>query len=151
MYGRGKKLSKPKKQNNKSLLYQKRANRKLKIEDVEIVGHFLQEKKKKRKKGIREKAKHNERLIKDRIIRDIRALFEQKEEDYCKPERTNNVWNNNYIEYESNGNKNRNVSLDKYLNKIKPYLRDIIIDLQNSDTWKIQLKIAINFISSKDA
>ena len=27
---------------------------------------------------------------------------------------------------------------------------DIIIDLQESDTWKIQLTIAINFISSKD-
>ena len=26
-----------------------------------------------------------------------------------------------------------------------------IIDFQNSDTWKIQLAIAINFISSKDA
>ena len=27
---------------------------------------------------------------------------------------------------------------------------DIIIYLQSSDTWKIQLTIAINFISSKD-
>ena len=27
----------------------------------------------------------------------------------------------------------------------------MIIDLQNSDTWKIQLTIAINFFSSKDA
>ena len=26
-----------------------------------------------------------------------------------------------------------------------------MIDLQNSDTWKIELTIAINFISSKDA
>ena len=34
---------------------------------------------------------------------------------------------------------------------MKPYLRNIIIDLQNSDRWKIQLKIAVNFISSKDA
>ena len=30
-------------------------------------------------------------------------------------------------------------------------MRNIIIDLQNFDTWKIQLTIAINFISSKDA
>ena len=30
-------------------------------------------------------------------------------------------------------------------------MRDIIIDLQKSDTWKIQLTIAINSISSKDA
>ena len=28
-----------------------------------------------------------------------------------------------------------------------PYLRNIIVDLQTSDTWKIQLTIAINFIS----
>ena len=41
--------------------------------------------------------------------------------------------------------------IDEYLNKIKPYLSNIIIDLQNSDTWKIQLTIAINFISSNDA
>ena len=34
--------------------------------------------------------------------------------------------------------------------KIGPYLRNIIIDLQESDTWKIQLAFAINFISSKD-
>ena len=33
---------------------------------------------------------------------------------------------------------------------MKLYIRDIIIDLQNSDTWKIQLTIAITFISSKD-
>ena len=29
--------------------------------------------------------------------------------------------------------KNRDLSLDEYLNKTKPYLRNIIIDLQNSD------------------
>ena len=41
-------------------------------------------------------------------------------------------------------------SLDGYLNKIESYLRNIIISLNNSDTWKIQLTITINFISSKD-
>ena len=29
-------------------------------------------------------------------------------------------------------------------------MRNIIIDIQNFNTWKIQLTIAINFISSKD-
>ena len=76
-------------------------------------------------------------------------LLEQQEEDYYKPKRVSNFWNNDYIEYESNCDKNRNLSIDEYLNKIDPCLRNIIIDLQNSDTWKIQLKIAINFISSK--
>ena len=42
------------------------------------------------------------------------------------------------------------LSLDKHLSKSKPYLKNIIIDLQNSDTWKIKLTIAINLISSKD-
>ena len=78
------------------------------------------------------------------------TLFEQQEECY-KPKRVSNLWNNNYIECESNGDKNRNLSLDEYHNKIDPHLRNMIIDLQNYDTWKIQLTIAINFISSKDA
>ena len=36
--------------------------------------------------------------------------------------------------------------LEEYLNKMEPDLRNIIIDLQESDTWKIQLTISINFI-----
>ena len=67
-------------------------------------------------------------------------LFVQ-EEDYYDPKRVNNFWNNNYIEYENNGDKNTNLSLDKYLNKIKTYLGNIIINLQYFDTWKIPLTI----------
>ena len=37
-----------------------------------------------------------------------------------------------------------------YLNEMKSYLRDIIINLNKSDTWKIQLTIVINFMSPKD-
>ena len=110
---------------------------------------FWNRKRKKRKKGIREKEKKkkkkNERVIKDQIIRDIRT---QQEEDYYKPKRVNSFWNNNYIEFESNDDKNSILSLDKYFNTIKPYLRDIIINLQSSDTWKIQLTSAFNFTSS---
>ena len=62
-----------------------------------------------------------------------------------------NLWNNNYTEYESNGDKNKNLSLEEYLNKVKPYLRDIIIDLQKFDTRKIQWTIATKLISLKDA
>ena len=39
--------------------------------------------------------------------------------------------------------------LKNKINKIKPYLKDMIHDLKKSDTWKSQLTIAINFISSK--
>ena len=39
--------------------------------------------------------------------------------------------------------------VEEYLNKIRPCLRDLVNDLKQSDTWKIQLTITINFISSK--
>ena len=72
-------------------------------------------------------------MIKDRIIKDIRTLFEQQEEDYHEPKRVSNFQNNNNIGFEGNGDKNRNLSQDEYLNKIKPYVRNIIINLQSSD------------------
>ena len=59
-------------------------------------------------------------------------------------------WNNNYIEYKSNGDRNKTLSAEERLNKIRPYLKDIINNLKISDTWKIQLKIANKFISSID-
>ena len=58
--------------------------------------------------------------------------------------------NNNYIKYESSGDINKNPWVKECLHKIKPYLRDIITNLQKFDTWKIQLTMAINFTSSED-
>ena len=55
--------------------------------------------------------------LKDRIIRDITTLFEQGN-DYYKPIRVGNFWNNNYIDYESNGDRNKNLSLKEYLKRI---------------------------------
>ena len=76
-------------------------------------------------------------------------IFEQEHDDYYKPRRVSNFWNNNHIEYENNGNRNKNLSIEEYLNRIKLCLMDIVIDLQKSDICKIQLTIAMNFISSK--
>ena len=87
-----------------------------------------------------------------RTLRDIKNLFEHEkdEENYYKPVRVNNFWSNNYIEYKSNGDRNKTLSVEEYLNKISPYLKDIINNLKISDAWKIQLKIANDFISSVD-
>ena len=71
-----------------------------------------------------------------------------KKINYYKPIKVCNFWNDNYIEHESSGDRNKNQSVKEYLDKLKPYLRDIIINLQKSDTWKFQLAIAIYFISS---
>ena len=57
---------------------------------------------------------------------------------------------NNCIEYESNGDRNKTRPIEGYLFKIRLYVKDILNDLQKSDTWKIELTVAINFVSSKD-
>ena len=52
------------------------------------------------------------REINYRLIRDIRTFLEQQEEkNYYKLKRVSNFWNNNYIEYKSNGDRYRNLSL----------------------------------------
>ena len=89
-------------------------------------------------------------------------------EDYYKPIITNSAFNNNYIKYESKGDKVKNLSIKKYLDIIRPYSSYIINDHKTHVEWrihsgneiierktqresKIQLTIAINFISSKDS
>ena len=88
------------------------------------------------------------------------------DEDYYKPIITNSVFNNTYIQYKSRRNKDKIVTISKYLDVIRPYLSDIINDhktqgewrIHSDNTiikrktqseWKIQLTMAINFISSK--
>ena len=88
------------------------------------------------------------------------------DKDYYKPIITKGAFNGNYIQYESRGDKGKNLSIKKYLNTIKPYLSDIINDHKTSGLeryslgnkalveetpsgWKIQLTMAINFISSR--
>ena len=40
--------------------------------------------------------------------------------------RESNFWSKNYIEYESNIDRNKKLSVEEFLNKIRPYLKDII-------------------------
>ena len=54
-------------------------------------------------------------------------------------------FDNNYLEYRSEGNDS--LSFKEYLNLIKPYLSDLINTHKNKGDWKIQLAAQINFIS----
>ena len=55
------------------------------------------------------------------------------------------------LEYEGKGDKDKHLSPKEYLNMIRPYLSDMIIDYKTQGEWKIQLTMSINFIfSSKD-
>ena len=58
---------------------------------------------------------------------DIKNLFElEEEENNYKQVKVSNFWSNNYIEYKSNDDRNETLPVEGYLNKIRPYLKDII-------------------------
>ena len=42
--------------------------------------------------------------------------------------------------------KNKILTVEEYLNKIRPYLKGIINNLKKSDTWKIQLTTTFLFL-----
>ena len=71
--------------------------------------------------------------IKDGILKYIKNLFQhEEEENYYRPVRVSKFQSNKYTEYESNGDRNKTLSLKEYLNK--PYLKFIMNNLKISDT-----------------
>ena len=82
--------------------------------------------------------------------------------------KTNSAFNGNYMEYQSKGDKDKNLSPKEYLDMIRPYLSDLIndnktpkklrvhtrnevIDYETQyEERKIELAMWINFIFSKD-
>ena len=75
--------------------------------------------------------------------KDIRDLFDlSADRYYYKPVIINGAFNNNYIQYESKGNNGKIVTVGKYLDIVRPYLRDIINDHKIKSEWKTQLTIA---------
>ena len=77
-------------------------------------------------------------------------MHEKDHENYYKSVRVSNFWSKNFSEYKSNGDRNKTLSVEEYLNRIRPCLKDIIKNLKKSDTSKIQLIAANNFLSSID-
>ena len=64
---------------------------------------------------------------------------------FYKPTLVKSGYNNNYIEYRSEGNEI--FTFEEYLDLIEPNLRELINDHKNKGEWKIQLTAQINFIS----
>ena len=94
-------------------------------------------------KDIKEIRKEN--YNENKIIRDLRALYEAKE-DYYQPKKIKGAFDDDYIKYESNGDKDKTLSIEKYLNMIRPYFGKIIDD--HKDGWKIRLVLEISFVST---
>ena len=80
----------------------------------------------------------------DDFIENIRDLFSIL--DY-EPLLIKTGFDNNYLEYMSNGNNS--LSFNKYLELIKPYLYDLINFYKAKGEWKLQLSAEIYFVLQK--
>ena len=78
------------------------------------------------------------------FIENIRDLFSVL--DY-EPLLIKTGFDNNYLEYMSNGNNS--LSFNEYLELIKPYLYDLINVYKAKGEWKLQLSAEISFVSQK--
>ena len=66
------------------------------------------------------------------------SLCESKE-GYYKPIKINSAFNDDCTEYESNGDNDKILTVEEYLDIIRKYLSDIINNHKTQNEWKIQL------------
>ena len=88
--------------------------------------------------------KINNNNTNDDFIENIRDLFSIL--DY-EPLLIKTGFDNNYLEYMSNGNNS--LSFNEYLESITPYLYDLINVYKAKGEWKLQLSAEISFVSQK--
>ena len=88
--------------------------------------------------------KINNNNTNDGFIENIRDLFSIL--DY-EPLLRKTGFDNNYLEYMSNGNNS--LSFNEYLELIKSYLYDLINVYKAKGEWKLQLSAEISFVSQK--
>ena len=141
--------SEPAKNNRKNIFKSKRK---------EIQANLMKSSK---KKTLKSKTKEIKELLYDQILDTDEKIeeilyysknnFLEPKEDNYNPVRIGNAFSSNYIEYKSNGDKGKTLSIKYYLDEIKPYLTDIINDHKTQGEWKIHLTVAVNFFSSKDS
>ena len=80
-------------------------------------------------------------------IKDIKDLFKPSiDKNYYKPVLVKSGYNNNFVQYESKGDKI--LSIQEYLSLIGKYLKKLINQYKQGE-WKMQLIAEINFISLK--
>ena len=81
-------------------------------------------------------------------IKDIKDLFKPSiDKDYYELVLGKSSCNNNFVQYESKGDKI--LSIQEYLALIEEYLKKLINQYKKEGEWKIQLIAEINFISIK--
>ena len=131
------------------IFHEKKQKRSEKLHKKEVVYKILSEKdnltkkeqkvQKNIKKYLKNFKKDLEKLQKYRynITYGLKYLFNENNEDPYGPIEIKSAFNGSYIQYESIGDGDAKLSLDEYLNIIRPYLRDMIDDHKARGEWKI--------------
>ena len=106
---------------------------------------------------IKEEHKHSDRDDLDYFgIEKLESLFGDTDNDdnQYKSALVKTSFKDGYKCYESRGDRDKKLSVKQYLYMIMPYLNDLINDLRairnESNEWKIQINMSVNFISSND-
>ena len=78
------------------------------------------------------------------------------DEDYYKPIIARGAFNSSYIQYENKGDKGKNLSIKEYHDHktrglVRYHSGNKAWLEETSSEWKIQVTMAVNFISSKDS
>ena len=110
--------------------------------EIECKKYLLTQKIKKIEKGLPRLKKYYDYDDAEYIeIRNVGNLFNKPtDQGYYKPIKTKSTFNGNYIQYESNGDKDKNLSPNKYLDTIRPYLSDIKNDHKTPKQIKSSFK-----------
>ena len=83
--------------------------------------------------------KHNTKKLK-KIKNCLEGLREEVKKYiyiYYKPVRTKSAFNDDYVEYESRRDKDKNLLPEDYLDVIRPFLRHIKNNHKTNGEWKI--------------
>ena len=89
-------------------------------------------------------------LNKREKIKKIEKIIKIKRYDAYKPVKVYEAFDGNFVEYQSNGNKDKSISIERYLRIITEYLKKMIDSKKKSGEWKTQLIMKIIFISSRN-
>ena len=75
----------------------------------------------------------------NKLILKVKQPKKNNRKDVYKPIKISGAFSDNFVEYQSNGNRDRSISIARYLNNIKEHLRKLINDKKKNGEWKIQL------------
>ena len=82
--------------------------------------------------------------------KNIEKILKIKRYDVYKPKILHESFDGNFNEYQSKCDRDKSVSIARYLKIIRAHLRKLMDSKKKNGDWKIQLNMKINFISSRN-